>query len=364
MKVLFDARWILVENRFDGVSRYSHELAHAMAARDDLELAWLIHDKRQLDKLPPGEFVLANDPNNSWKEFWSLARTVNRSGYNYVYSPFFVMGTLGKRFKLVLTIHDMIYFTHRTPPQWLPWTTRLGWWLFHTSYWPMRFQLNHADIVATVSDTARQELLDAHATKRPITTVANAVGDQFSDPTPRERHTLKNIVYMGAFTPYKNVECLIDMLAELPDMKLHLCGKLPPARRPTIEARIRARDVVDRVVLYDGATDDQYREALRTACCAISASRLEGFGLPVIESQAAGVPYICADTPIFHEVGRDSVLYFDPDNPSAAAECVREMQQPAISKDFIARGYQNATRYTWQASATAAASICKRLADK
>lgn len=358
MKVLFDARWVLIENRFDGVSRYSHELAHAMAAREDLELTWLIYDKRQLDKLPAGDYVLANNPNNAWREFWSLARTINQSGHKLVYSPFFMMGTLGKRYKLVLTIHDMIYFHYRTPPQWLPWTTRLGWWLFHTSYWSMRFQLNHADTVATVSSTARQELLDAHATKRPIVTVPNAVGNAFHDPTERERHSFKNIVYMGAFTPYKNVECLIDMLAELPDMQLHLCGKLPPARRAAIEARINERGVKDRVVLYDGATDDQYRQALREAYCAISASRVEGFGLPVIEAQSAGVPFVCADTPIFHEIGQDSVLYFDPDKPSQAADQVRKLSDVTTNQDFVKRGYANSTRYTWNASAQAAADIC------
>lgn len=358
MKLLYDARWILVENRFDGVSRYSHELAHAMAARDDLEITWLIHDKRQLDKLPAGEYVLANDPNNAWQEFWSLARTINRSGHTFVYSPFFMMGTRGKQYKLVLTIHDMIYFQYHTPPQWLPWLTRIGWRLFHLSYWPMRFQLNHANAVATVSDTARRELLAARATKRPVSTVPNAVGDQFSDTTPRERHAFKNIVYMGAFTPYKNVECLIDMMVHLPEMTLHCCGKLPESRRPAIMARATERGVSDRIIFYNGATDEQYRAVLAEACCAISASRVEGFGLPVIESQSAGVPFVCADTPIFHEIGRDSVLYFDSDQPAEAAERVRQLQNAAVSQDFVQRGYENSARYTWAASAEAAAAIC------
>ena len=88
--------------------------------------------------------------------------TVGLGHYLSVAAILFTIGTLGKKFKLVLTIHDMIYFTHRTPPQWLPWHIRLGWRLFHLTYWPMRWQLNKADIVATVSATARQALLDAN----------------------------------------------------------------------------------------------------------------------------------------------------------------------------------------------------------
>lgn len=405
MKILYDARWILVENRFDGVSRYTHQLAHALAKQPDIEVAWLVYDQRQVDKLPAGEVVWANNPNSALKEFFTLARTVNKSGYKLLYSPFFTVGTLGKKFKLVLTIHDMIYFTHRTPPQWLPWHIRLGWRLFHLTYWPMRWQLNKADIVATVSATARQELLDARATKREVITVSNAVGDDFlahdkrvapasepadeshlSDgtltPSPAlvgdmrpggnggeqatgsgEHYTSNNVVYMGAFTPYKNVECLIDALEYLPEVTLHLCGKLPPARRPELEKYIADRGVTERVVLYDGATDEEYKQALAGARCAVSASRLEGFGLPLIEAQQAGVPFAASDTPIFHEIGQDSVLYFNPDNPKECAEAIQRFADPATSQEYIALGAQNAARYTWENSAKVAVDICKKIAS-
>jgi len=360
MKVLFDARWILVENRFDGVSRYSHELARALAARSDIEVAWLVYDQRQADKLPERKLVWANNPNDAFKEFFTLAKTVNKSGYELLYSPFFTIGTAGKKFKLVLTIHDMIYFTHRTPPQWLPWHIRLGWRLFHLTYWPMRWQLNKADIVATVSDTARQELLDAHATKREVITVSNAVSDTFI-PTVQSKGEKNGVVFMGAFTPYKNVECVIDAVALVPDIKLHLCGKLPPARRPEIEQRLRDRGILDRTILYDGATDEQYLAALAGARCSMSASRLEGFGLPLIEAQKAGVPFAASDTSIFREIGQDSVLYFSPDSPEQAAECIRAFANEQTRSDYIARGYKNAARYTWEHSAEVAADICKKL---
>ena len=410
MRVFYDARWILVENRFDGVSRYSHELAWALSRQPNIEMTWIVHDERQLAKLPEGEHVLLNRPENAMKELF-LPRHLNKLGAKIVYSPFFVMGTLGKRYKLVLTIHDMIYFTHRIPPQWFPWYIRLGWRLFHLTYTPMRWQLNHADVVATVSETARHELIDARATKREIVAVANAVNENFAEedgrwkmvdgrwrgtaeaagepgtvseqsaaraaadayltaarseavstPHPTNPHYKSNsIVYMGAFTPYKNVDCLIDALALLPEITLHLCGKMPPVRRKEIEAHMKEVGVADRVVIYDGATDDQYKQALSEARCSISASRLEGFGLPVLEAQQRGVPFIAADTPIFHEIGLNSVLYFDPDVPEKAAERVRQLADKEVSENYIARGFENITRYTWANSAQTATEICTKL---
>jgi glycosyltransferase involved in cell wall biosynthesis len=169
---------------------------------------------------------------------------------------------------------------------------------------------------------------------------------------------------MGAFTPYKNVECLIDALALLPDMTLHLCGKMPPMRRPVLEQRMRDRGVFDRVVIYDGATDEQYKQALSEARCSISASRLEGFGLPLLEAQQRGVPFVAADTPIFHEIGRDSVLYFDPNSPEQAAECIGKLADKPTSEDYIARGFKNIQHYTWANSAASAANICKNLSSR
>ncbi len=361
MKVLFDARWILLENRFDGVSRYSYELAHSLAAEEGIEVSWLIHDLRQLGKLPKGEYVLANDPNNITKETFQLAHTINASGHTLVYSPFFMMGTLGKKYKLVLTIHDMIYFKHRIPPQWLPWNVRLSWRAFHLTYWPMRWQLNRADAVATVSETARQELLDAHATKRPITTVANAVSETFSVENTIAHNASNSVVYMGAFTPYKNVECLIDALVLLPDITLHLMSKIPPIRRKELTELMEKKSVFDRVVIYDGATDKQYKEALANARCCISASRIEGFGLPVLEAQGMGVPFVAADTPIFHEIGGESVLYFDPSSPEQAAQAITSLTDKVLSESLIERGYANTTRYSWQRSALTASAILTTL---
>ena len=361
MKLLYDARYILVEDRFDGVSRYSHELAWALAAREGMEVTWLIHDLRQLDKLPKGEYLLANNPTDFLRETFTLAHIINAAGHTIVYSPFFMMGSLGKRYKLVLTIHDLIYFHYHTPPQWFAWYVRLGWRLFHLSYWPLRWQLNRADAVATVSDTARAELEAKQVTRRPITTVSNAVNADFAANEPVMNDSSQEIIYTGAFTPYKNVECLIDMMTHLPDMTLHLVSRIPAARRRELERYIQSRDVSAQIALHDGVSEQELHEILGRARCGISASRLEGFGLPVLESQAAGVPFVCADTPIFHEVGAKSVLYFDPDTPKQAAAQITKLANRATYERYVRLGHENIRRFSWSRSAEVAQTICEQL---
>lgn len=356
MKLLYDTRWLPVDDRFDGVGRYAHELAWALSRRDDVELVFLVHDARQLDKLPPKPYLVVNQPDDLIAE-WSLPKRLETERPNVVYSPFYLMG-FGRRkrsYRLVLTIHDLIYFHYRTPPQWLPWHQRLGWRLFNATKWPTKILLDRSDHVATVSDSARQELLDRAMTKRPLTTVSNAVAPS------RHIHTIdpasKNITYMGAFTPYKNVELLIDSMAALPDMTLHLLSRIPARRQRELEHRARQKGVRPHVVFHNGVSDETYQELLATSRCLVSASRLEGFGLPLIEAQSSGVPIAVSDTPIFREVAGNSALFFDPDSPSECADAIRQLAIPEVSKKYVQLGLKNARRFSWDGSAEAAMQL-------
>lgn len=366
MNILYDARWIRTDGVSDGVSRYSQELAKAMVESGEANVSFLICSEKQRALLPAGaDCHLISDPNNATKELF-VAFTINtivkNNSIDVVYSPFFMIGTLGKRYPLVLTIHDLIYFHFRTPPQWLPQITRLGWWLFHASKWPMRLQLNRADHIATVSETARKELIKWRMTKRPITTVCNAATLPEIHHQNLHRHESNTLVYMGAFTPYKNVECLVEAMAFLPTEKLHLLSKIPASRKKELTELIQKCDVTERVQFHDGVSDKEYVELLNDCRCLLTASRLEGFGLPLVEAQSAGVPVVCSDTPIFHEVAGEGALFFNPDEPATCAQAIEQLSQAKIVADLIKKGRENTQRFSWAQSADAVFEITLRIA--
>lgn len=348
MKIIFDARYLRTDFH-DGISRYSLELGRALAARRPL--TFLISDKEQADLLPEGsETILFHSP-TSWKEPFS-ALLLNRYHPDIVISPMQTIGSLGRRFKIILTLHDLIYYRHSTPPQNLPLAIRVGWRIYHASYGFQRMALNAADMVMTVSQTSRAEIIAAKLTKRPILVATNAPQqlDEFLSAPIDHTKTPKNLIYMGSFMPYKNVETLIRGMAELPGYTLHLLSRIKPMRRAELD------DIIPEgasVVFHNGVSDEQYAALLADQALLVSASLAEGFGIPVAESLALGVPAVISDMPIFHEVGGDGARYFNPEDPHDFAENVKEASKPLTYQQLSARGQTHVQRFSWQRSAEA-----------
>lgn len=135
------------------------------------------------------------------------------------------MGSWGRKYPLVLTLHDLIYYEHPAPPGFLPAPVRVLWRLYHKAYWPQRLLLNRANVVATISDTTLALMRKHDLTKRPVRIIGNAPQ---GDRTPRDPSVRpeKSLAYMGSFMPYKNVETLIRGMAELPDFTLNLLSRI------------------------------------------------------------------------------------------------------------------------------------------
>lgn len=349
MRLFFDARYIRVDFH-DGISRYSTELAAAVAAaapERGVDVTFLIFDERQRAFLPAGaDVVVIGDPTAVTEPLAALG--LNKRHPDVVFSPMQTIGSLGRRFRLILTLHDTIYYRHRTPPKDLPWYVRVGWRLFHLSYVPQRLTLNAADIVATVSDTSAAEFARVRLTRRPVVVVPNApqrLADFGVTVLPGADH----LVYMGSFMPYKNVETLIRAVGMLPERTLHLLSRISDARRRELEALIDPSG--GRVVFHGGVTDAEYAALLADRAVLVSASLDEGYGLPVAEAIELGVPAVITDMPIFREVAGDGARYAPGTDAAAFAAAVRALDDPAVLAEVVAAGRAHIARFSWTRSA-------------
>jgi glycosyltransferase involved in cell wall biosynthesis len=393
VRILIDCRYVRVD-RHDGISRYTAGLVGALArvhaersaggapvdtersaggapvdtersadgARvgtersgrrgDTIEL--LVSDRRQLAHLPSGlSWHLVGSPTGIGEPL--VARQVRRLQPDVVFSPMQTMGSWGRDYGLVLTVHDLIYYRHPTPPPQFAAPIRLLWRLYHLAWWPQRALLNRADAVVTVSAATAAQIAEHRLTRRPVTVVPNA-----PDPGPELPRAPRTgaLVYMGSFMPYKDVGTLASAMPALPGHELHLMSRVSPEER----ARLTALAPGGRLVFHDGASDETYREVLRGATALVSASRDEGFGIPLVEAMALGTPLVVTDIPVFREVGGDAAAYVAPGDVAAFVRSVRELDGPGVWEERSAAARAQSRRFSWENSARVLLALLERIA--
>ncbi|MGO1182687.1 MAG: glycosyltransferase family 4 protein [Micrococcaceae bacterium] len=366
LRLFIDARYTRTDFH-DGISRYGASLIEATARRADVTM--IIHDEAQLPMLPPGvPWVKVTAPTSPREPL--VARELNQYAPDVVFSPMQTMGSAGRRFGLILTLHDLIYYQHRTPPRDFPLPVRGLWRLYHLAYWPQRLLLDRADEVVTVSGTTQRLMRHHRLTRRPITVVSNAP-QPTAAPRDPERSPEKTLVYMGSFMDYKNVESLIAALPGLPGYQLHLLSRISSAREEELRRQAAELGLDPNVVVFHrGTSEEEYRELLRSCTALVTMSRAEGFGLPLAEAMAEGTPVIVSDLEIFREIGGEAgaaqfVELTDPEaTGSAVAAAVRRWEDPVAYAEASRAASQQAQRFTWERSAEALMGVAESVVDR
>ena len=146
------------------------------------------------------------------------------------------------------------------------------------------------------------------------------------EPTPeaelRERLELGQrpvLLSVNAALPHKNLERLIEAVAQLPEPVLALVGH---AGRDTERLRALAGE---RVRITGWLSDADLEGLYRLAAGFVYPSLHEGFGMPVLEAMRRGTPVACADATSLPEVVGDAALLFDPYDVDAIADAARRL---------------------------------------
>ena len=356
MKIVIDCRYVRFPQH-DGISRYTAGVVEALSRKHDLTM--LISDERQLTMLPELPWSLASGPTSAREPL--VALQVNKLEPDVVFTPMQTMGTFGRRYKLVKTLHDLIYYRNRTPPRDLNPVIRLLWRLYHLAWWPQRVLLNRADAVATVSATTKHLMEEHRLTSKPIVIVGNAPDPVPADaPSSRTMPTDHELVYMGSFMPYKNVETLARALHELPGYRLHLLSRISPSDRE----RLTAVAPAGALEIHDGTSESDYLAMLETATALVTTSLDEGFGLPLVEAMSLGTPVVVSDIPIFREIGGEAALYAPARDAAAVASTIRRLEDPAEWEARSLASRVQAATFNWDKSAETLLETLNRLAGE
>ena len=197
-----------------------------------------------------------------------------------------------------------------------------------------------------------------------IVVVHHGVDDRFRPAPAAQVAALRSklglsgpyLLFVGTAEPRKNLLRLVDAFAMLcrrrpGDLELVLAGKAAWGSA-SLRARITARGLGARIRLPGHIAGSDLPALYSGAAMFVLPSLAEGFGMPILEAMACGVPVAASNTTALPEVYGDAALGLDPTNTEAIAFALeRVLDDSTLRADLIMRGLKRAACFSWEASA-------------
>jgi glycosyltransferase involved in cell wall biosynthesis len=231
------------------------------------------------------------------------------------------------------TVYDLVPLRH---PEWTERTTRR---MHHAKY----RELASCDRVFAISRFSAREVIEELGVPEERVAVAYpGIDPLFGSDGERADLGGPYILAVSTREPRKNLPTLVEAYGLLrqrrPELTLALTGAAGWEQRP-----LEAEGV--RLVGY--VSDEELARLYRGAAAFAYPSRFEGFGIPVVEALACGVPAVVSAHPSLDEASGDVALRADPDEPESFAEALERALSP--QPGLRERGLAHAARFTWRA---------------
>jgi glycosyltransferase involved in cell wall biosynthesis len=157
------------------------------------------------------------------------------------------------------------------------------------------------------------------------------------------------LVYVGNAYPYKNLDRLLEAL-KLMDPKVKLIN---PCTRSSfydrLAERVKVLGLKNRVILPGFVPDEDLAVLYKAAEAYVFPSLSEGFGIPMLESFAVGLPVVASNASCLPEVGADAALYFDPCSPTDMAEKIQKViSDKDLRREMVEKGLKRAAEFSWR----------------
>ena len=349
MRIGFDAKKMVTNST--GIGNYSRSLVRLMLAEG---CECVLFAPEAGEGLPAGaECVCAPHKSRLGREWWRCRDMVKDIRERHIdlfhgLSNELPFGMERAGCKSAVTIHDLIFL--RFPDTY-------GRAARHILKAKTTYACRHADHIIAASECTKRDLMDFYGVEeKRISVVYQGCAPAFRHPLPaevlaaiRKRSGLPPcyILCVATLEPRKNQKAVLRAAALLPgDVHVVLVGKSTPWQGEVEACAKGLPGLQGRVhILNHVPTADL--PALYQACSAfVYPSFFEGFGIPVLEAMASGVPVVASSGSCLEEVGGKAALYCPPEDHEGMAKAIRDiLDDPAGTAARVKAGLEQAGRF-------------------
>jgi glycosyltransferase involved in cell wall biosynthesis len=267
---------------------------------------------------------------------------------------------------MVLTLHDTMYTRPFKAVRLKPtFRQRMVYaykkWVIPRSAW-------FARKIITVSSYSKEKILKAVGVPdEKVMVTLEAVDHQLYQKTHHQQSGLFKILVHGAADDRKNISNILKAVKLLvlrkKSFQMFIIGLDQEELRCTpYERQVLEMGLEPFVKWMGNIPAEKINQVYHEADLLLYPSRLEGFGLPVLEAFACGVPVVTSNTTSLPEVAGNAALLVNPEDPQSIAEAVKKtMENPRLRRQLVQRGLKRAKMFTWEKTAKKTLTIYESL---
>ena len=362
-------------NQKAGIARYTYQLVSSLLeldkSNDYVLYAFSSKPEQDVFKSERAQFRPHKWQPQLLKTYFLLLRLLNLSADSFtkeadiVHSTDFVL-PVSKNKPSIITIHDLAF---RRFPSFYTFKNRT----YMNSM--AKFSAKRADKIITYSDSTKKDVIKfLSIDEKKISVIPLGVEDKFKPASEEEIKKIKAdlglpdnyIITLGTLQPRKNLEALIDAFARLKKdkaipHKLVIVGE-KGWNNEKLLTKLAGLDIAEDIVLTGFIEDNQLPSLYSGATALVYPSLYEGFGLPVLEAMACGVPVACSNTSSLPEIAGEAALLFDPTDVDQIYSSIQKLLlDEKLRKTLGEAGIKRARQFTWEKTAKQTLSLYNSL---
>ena len=357
MRIAINTR-LLIEGKMDGIGWFTYETTRRLVNSHPEHTFYLLFDRHPPTNLslPPNAIPLVLMPPARHPILWwlffelSVSMTLRKYKIDLFLSPDGFL-PLHSPVPSLAVIHDL-NFEH-APDNLRPSHQR-----YMTHFFP-RFA-RHATRIATVSEYSKQDIASTyHLDTKKIDVVYDGANNLYRPHSEEEKTAIRKrftdghpyIIFISTILKRKNLAGLLTAFDDVKSidttgLKLIVVGKKAWWQDELETAYNNMRHQQD--VIMPGHVEPTELAALLSASEAlVYPSFFEGFGIPILEAMHAETAVIASRTTSMPEVGGNAVLYIDPSNTKDISHAIKQLSNPQLREDLIAKGRIQREKFSW-----------------